>query len=98
MYKVLLKTKRFKVAGEYTAANAPHTLLLKMRLRILGLLLGLLSFVSAFSATGNSLLVILEEESEKNKHSQLWADLERKTFTMSNTLHNLHSNTSNTSS
>ena len=49
-----------------------------MKLRILGLFIGLLSIVSALSATGNKLLVILEEESERNKYSQLWGDLESK--------------------
>ncbi len=47
-----------------------------MRLPILGLLLGLVSVVCALSATGNKLLVILEEESEKNKYSQFFKDLE----------------------
>lgn len=47
-----------------------------MRLRILGLLVGLLSLVSALSATGSKLLVVLEEEAEKSKYSQFWADLQ----------------------
>jgi len=47
-----------------------------MRLRVLGLLIGLLSVVSALSATGNRLLVILEDERERGLYSQLWADLE----------------------
>ena len=46
-----------------------------MRLPLVGLLLGLLSLVSALSATGSKLLVILEEESEKSKYSQFWTDL-----------------------
>lgn len=46
-----------------------------MQLRILGLLVGLLSIVSALSASGNKLLVILEEESEKSKYSIFWNDL-----------------------
>ena len=52
-----------------------------MRLSFLGLLIGLLSLVSALSATGNKLLVILEEESEKGKYSQFWTDLQGKTDT-----------------
>ncbi|KAK5170605.1 oligosaccharyl transferase glycoprotein complex, beta subunit [Saxophila tyrrhenica] len=51
-----------------------------MRLRILGLLIGLLGFVSALSAQGNKLLVILEEESEKAKYSQFWSDLQDRGF------------------
>ncbi|KAK3722954.1 oligosaccharyl transferase glycoprotein complex, beta subunit [Vermiconidia calcicola] len=51
-----------------------------MRLPLLGLLLGLLSFVSALSATGNKLLVVIEEESEKSKYSQFWNDLENRGF------------------
>lgn len=47
-----------------------------MRLSVFGLFLGLLSFVSALSATGSKLLVVLEEDSEKSKYSQFWTDLE----------------------
>ena len=47
-----------------------------MQLRIIGLLVGLLSLVSALSAQGNKLLVILEEEAEKSKYSQFWGDLQ----------------------
>jgi len=52
----------------------------KMRLRLLGLLLGLLSIVSALSAQGNKLLVILDEEAEKSKYSQFWTDLESELY------------------
>lgn len=47
-----------------------------MQLRILGLLLGLLSIVSALSAVGNKLLVVIDDESEKGKYGLFWADLE----------------------
>lgn len=40
------------------------------------LLLGLLSAVSALSAGGNKLLVVLEELSEKSKYSKYFGDLE----------------------
>lgn len=40
------------------------------------LLLALVGAVSALSSTGNRLLVILEELSEKDKYSKFWADLE----------------------
>lgn len=69
-------TKRLKITSQTRAAIALHTTPFTMRLRIIGLLLGLLSIVSALSATGSKLLVILEEESEKNKYSEFWADLE----------------------
>jgi len=47
-----------------------------MRPILLGLLLGLLSFVSALSAVGGKLLVIIEDESERSKYSTFWTDLE----------------------
>ena len=50
-----------------------------MQLRLLGLLAGLLSLVSALSAQGNKLLVVLEEEADKSKYSQFWSDLEGET-------------------
>lgn len=40
------------------------------------LLLGLLSAVSALSSSGNKLLVVLEELSEKSKYSKYFGDLE----------------------
>lgn len=49
-----------------------------MQLRILGLLLGLLSIVSALSAAGNKLLVVIDDESDKTKYGQFWIDLEGK--------------------
>ena len=51
------------------------SVLVNMQLRLLGLLLALLNFVAALSATGSKLLVILEEESEKTKYSVFWKDL-----------------------
>lgn len=40
--------------------------------------LALLGVVQALSSAGNRLLVVLEELKEKDKYSQLWADLECK--------------------
>ncbi|KAF7192691.1 Dolichyl-diphosphooligosaccharide--protein glycosyltransferase subunit wbp1 [Pseudocercospora fuligena] len=51
-----------------------------MRLPILGLLLGLLSFVSALSAAGSKLLVIIEDDADKSKYTQFWTDLENRGF------------------
>ncbi|KAK4542533.1 hypothetical protein LTR36_006786 [Oleoguttula mirabilis] len=51
-----------------------------MQLRLLGLLLGLLGFVSALSAQGPKLLVVLEDEAEKSKYSQFWSDLADRGF------------------
>jgi oligosaccharyltransferase complex subunit beta len=42
------------------------------------LLLWVASTVSALSATGNRLLVILEEAAEKDKYGKFWGDLEGK--------------------
>lgn len=64
-----------------------------MLLRIWGLLLSLVSIVSALSATGNKLLVILEEESERNKYSQFWADLESEYISRLHTIANSSTNT-----
>lgn len=47
-----------------------------MRLPILGLLLGLLSAVSALSAAGRKLLVVTEDEADQSKYTHFWADLE----------------------
>jgi len=47
-----------------------------MRLFSFGLLLGLLSLVSALSAVGNKLLVVIEDEADKSSYSQFWTDLE----------------------
>lgn len=49
-----------------------------MRLQLLGLVAGLLGLVSALSAQGNKLLVVIEDEAEKSKYSQFWTDLESK--------------------
>ena len=49
-----------------------------MRLRILGLLVGLLGLVSALSAQGNKLLVVLEEEADKSRYGQFWSSLSGK--------------------
>lgn len=40
------------------------------------LLLGLISLVQALSSTGNRLLVVLEEASDKSKYSAFFGDLE----------------------
>lgn len=47
-----------------------------MRLPLLGLLLGFVSFVSALSAAGSKLLVVIEDEADKSKYGQFWKDLE----------------------
>lgn len=47
-----------------------------MRYLLSFLLLGLLSIVQALSATGNKLLVILEDVAEKSKYSKYFKDLE----------------------
>ncbi|KAK0279120.1 oligosaccharyl transferase glycoprotein complex, beta subunit [Friedmanniomyces endolithicus] len=54
-----------------------------MRLRLFGLALGLLGFVSALSAQGQNLLVVIENESEKTKYSQFWSDLQDRGFQLS---------------
>jgi oligosaccharyltransferase complex subunit beta len=46
-----------------------------MRSFTLGLLLGLLSFVSALSAAGSNLLVVVDDEADKGKYSTFWSDL-----------------------
>ncbi|KAF2716387.1 Dolichyl-diphosphooligosaccharide-protein glycosyltransferase 48kDa subunit [Polychaeton citri CBS 116435] len=51
-----------------------------MRSLLIGLLLGLASLVSALSATGSKLLVILDEDADKTKYSQFWLDLENRGF------------------
>ena len=47
-----------------------------MQLLLTGLLLGLVSLVSALSAVGSKLLVVIEADAEKAKYSQFWTDLE----------------------
>ncbi|KAK5112758.1 hypothetical protein LTR62_003856 [Meristemomyces frigidus] len=54
-----------------------------MRLRILGLIAGFLGLVSALSAQGNKVLVVLEDEADKSKYSQLWAGLSDRGFQLS---------------
>ncbi|TKA68962.1 hypothetical protein B0A55_06605 [Friedmanniomyces simplex] len=54
-----------------------------MRLRLFGLLLGLLGFVSALSAQGQKLLVVIEDESDKSKYSQFWSGLQDRGFQLS---------------
>ncbi|KAF2431324.1 Dolichyl-diphosphooligosaccharide-protein glycosyltransferase 48kDa subunit [Tothia fuscella] len=44
------------------------------------LLLWLSTIVTALSSSGNRLLVVLEESSEKDKYSQFWGDLESRGF------------------
>lgn len=47
-----------------------------MRSIFLGLFLGLLSFVSALSAAGSKLLVVVDDETDKAKYSTFWSDLQ----------------------
>lgn len=49
-----------------------------MRSFFLGLFLGLLSFVSALSASGSNLLVVVDDEADKAKYSTFWSDLQCK--------------------
>ncbi|KAF2858083.1 dolichyl-di-phosphooligosaccharide-protein glycotransferase [Piedraia hortae CBS 480.64] len=53
-----------------------------MRLPVLGLLLSLLSFAASLSATGSNVLVVIEEEADKNKYRQFWTDLEQRGFNL----------------
>lgn len=46
-----------------------------MRSFFLGLFLGLLSFVSALSAAGSNLLVVVDDDADKAKYSTFWSDL-----------------------
>jgi hypothetical protein len=46
-----------------------------MRSFFLGLFLGLLSFVSALSAAGSNLLVVVDDEADREKYSTFWSDL-----------------------
>jgi oligosaccharyltransferase complex subunit beta len=52
-----------------------------MRSFFLGLFLALLSFVSALSAVGGKLLVVVDDEADKGKYSTFWSDLQCKSFT-----------------
>ncbi len=47
-----------------------------MRPELWSLLFALVAAVTALSAQGNKLLVVIEEEAEKAKYSKLWSDLE----------------------
>jgi oligosaccharyltransferase complex subunit beta len=49
-----------------------------MRLPLLGLFLGFVSFVAALSTQGSQLLVVIEDVADKSKYSQFWSDLEGK--------------------
>jgi hypothetical protein len=46
-----------------------------MRSFFLALFLGLLGFVSALSAAGSNLLVVVDDEADKGKYSTFWSDL-----------------------
>ena len=47
-----------------------------MRSELWSLLFALMAAVTALSAQGKKLLVVIEEEAEKAKYSKLWGDLE----------------------
>lgn len=47
-----------------------------MQLRIWSLLFAIVAAVTALSAQGDKLLVVIEEEAEKSKYSKFWSDLE----------------------
>jgi len=51
-----------------------------MRWMLASLLLGLLGLVSALSASGNQLLVVVDQESDKAKYSQFWTGLQDRGF------------------
>jgi hypothetical protein len=59
-----------------TTQQTPPT----MRSFFLGLFLALLSFVSALSAAGSKLLVVVDDEADKGKYSTFWSDLQCKSF------------------
>lgn len=42
------------------------------------LLLGLLGLAQALSATGNRLLVVLDDDADKDKYTKFWSDLSGK--------------------
>lgn len=46
-----------------------------MRFSIISLLLGIVAFVSALSAEGSKLLVVIDEDADKTQYSQFWSDL-----------------------
>jgi hypothetical protein len=52
-----------------------HTNTYIMRSFFLALFLGLLGFVSALSAAGSNLLVVVDDEADKGKYSTFWSDL-----------------------
>jgi hypothetical protein len=52
-----------------------HTNTITMRSFFLALFLGLLGFVSALSAAGSNLLVVVDDEADKGKYSTFWSDL-----------------------
>jgi hypothetical protein len=52
-----------------------HTNTNTMRSFFLALFLGLLGFVSALSAAGSNLLVVVDDEADKGKYSTFWSDL-----------------------
>lgn len=49
---------------------------LTMRLPLLSLLVGIVGFVSARSAEGSKLLVVIDEDADKTRYSQFWTDLQ----------------------
>lgn len=51
-----------------------------MRLPLLSLLVGIVGFVSARSAEGSKLLVVIDEDADKTRYSQFWTDLQDRGF------------------
>lgn len=73
----LLSYVRATIVNLLLVLPLQHSHSTAMRLpSLLGLLLGLVGIAAALSASGNRLLVILEEEGERSKYSQFWLDLE----------------------
>ncbi|PPJ54291.1 hypothetical protein CBER1_06566 [Cercospora berteroae] len=54
-----------------------------MRFSIISLLLGIVAFVSALSAEGSKLLVVIDEDADKTQYAQFWSDLAERGFDIS---------------
>lgn len=72
--------KRVSIIIRTAAGNSLSTCTQSYNMRLLSsicvLLWTLFAFVQAKSATGDRVLVVLEDVDEKSSYSQLWADLE----------------------
>lgn len=68
---------RVQLYSDFLSACSNH-FLADMKSFLSLLLLGLIGLVQALSSTGNRLLVVLEEASDKAKYSSFWGQLECK--------------------